>query len=64
MPNLNKERCVQNLKIFLQEELGMTDFDHDITVDPNINYDKPKNILKNALETCMPSKLLKYSKQT
>lgn len=54
--------AVQNFKIFLQRQIFISDFSHDLSIDPNLNYDKLNNIIKHGLDTCMPSKLVRYKK--
>ena len=53
---------IQHLKNHLNSSINMVKFKNDIDIDPNFNYEILNNLVISAIETCMPSKSVKYNK--
>ena len=56
------ERSTEQLCDFIDNEMIMSKLNCSVNADPNSNYEILNSILKTAIDTCMPTKLVKYNK--
>jgi hypothetical protein len=56
------DAAITKFKEFLKKEANGSTFSNDPNLDPNCNYEKLNQILKLGLDTCMPTRMVKYNK--